>query len=155
MQESKDHGITGDYVVSYKNTAKAGTATIIFKGINEYSGELKKTYKITAQEISNGENALHEGMTMTYTTEEAASKPVTITDLSEITSPYMKGGAKPQISLYYNGITLIPGRDYTVSYKNNTTVPLKLPFPLMVSFGSLCSGKSALVTVVLFLYDTV
>lgn len=122
LQESKDHGITGDYVVSYKNTAKAGTATIIFKGINEYSGELKKTYKITAQEISNGENALHEGMTMTYTTEEAASKPVTITDLSEITSPYMKGGAKPQISLYYNGITLIPGRDYTVSYKNNTTV---------------------------------
>ncbi|MDE6363448.1 MAG: Ig-like domain-containing protein, partial [Lachnospiraceae bacterium] len=122
LRESKDHGVTGDYVVSYKNTAKAGTATIIFKGINEYSGELKKTYKITAQEISNGNNALHEGITMTYTTEEAASKPIVITDLSQITSPYMKGGAKPQISLYYNGMTLIPGRDYTVSYKNNTAV---------------------------------
>ena len=116
LQENKD------YVVSYKNTAKAGTATIVFKGINEYSGELKKTYKITAREISNGDNALHEGMTMTYTTEEAASRPIAVTDLSQITSPYMKGGAKPQISLYYNGMALTAGRDYTVSYKNNTAV---------------------------------
>lgn len=122
LQESKDNGITGDYLISYKNTAKAGTATIIIKGINRYSGELKKTYKITARDISNGNNAPDTDITMTYTTEHTASKAVTVTDLSQITSPYMKGGAKPQISLYYKGMALMPGRDYTVSYKNITAV---------------------------------
>ena len=122
LKESKDNGVTGDYIISYKNTAKAGTATIIFKGINEYSGELKKTYKITAREISNGNNGLGTNITMAYTTEHAAAKPITVTDLSQITSPYMKGGAKPQISLHYNGMALIPGRDYTISYKNHTSV---------------------------------
>lgn len=34
----------------------------------------------------------------------------------------MKGGAKPQISLYYKGMALVPGRDYTISYKNTDAV---------------------------------
>ena len=122
LRESQDNGITGDYLISYKNIDKAGTAAVIIQGINAYSGELKKTYKINAREISNGNNALGTDITMTYTTEHTASKPVTVTDLSQITSPYMKGGAKPQISLYYKGMALVPGRDYTISYKNTNAV---------------------------------
>lgn len=36
-----------DYTISYKNNVKVGTASIIFKGKGNYSGTLKKTFKIT------------------------------------------------------------------------------------------------------------
>ncbi len=122
LNESRDNGVTGDYLVSYTNTAKTGTASIIFKGINEYSGQIKKSYKITGYDISNGSNAPNTSITMAYSTEHKPSKLIPITSLSQITSPYMKGGTKPQIQLYHNGTALIAGRDYTVSYGNNTSV---------------------------------
>ncbi len=36
-----------DYAISYKNNVNVGTATVIFKGKGNYSGTLKKTFKIT------------------------------------------------------------------------------------------------------------
>ena len=105
-----------DYTVSYKNTSRAGTATILFKGINGYSGQLKKTYKITPLELEDST------ITMTYTTQDAADTPIPIKTLSEITSPYMKGSTCPNVQLSLNGTPLIKGKDYTVKYANNKQV---------------------------------
>lgn len=105
-----------DYIVSHENTTKAGTATVIFKGINGYSGQLKKTYKITPLDIND--NAI----TMTYTTQDATDTPIPISTLSQIISPYMKGNTCPNVQLYFNGIPLTKGKDYTVKYTNNKQV---------------------------------
>lgn len=105
-----------DYTVSYANTEKAGTASVIFKGINGYSGQMKKTYKITPLDINDN------AVTMTYTTQDAVSTPIPIRALSQISSPYMKGNTCPDVQLYLNGIALTKGKDYTVKYTNNTQV---------------------------------
>ncbi|MDE7321564.1 MAG: Ig-like domain-containing protein [Lachnospiraceae bacterium] len=117
LRESKDNGVTGDYTVSYINTSNAGTATVILKGINAYSGQIKKTYKIAGFDITDTSD-----ITMLYATEDNPSKLIPVNNLSEIRSPYMKGGAKPQVKLYYRGTALTAGKDYTISYSNNTSV---------------------------------
>lgn len=125
-----------DYTVSYANISKAGTASIIFKGINGYSGQLKKTYKITPLDIRD--NVL----TMTYSTQDAPDNQIKIDTLSEITSPYMKGKTCPNVQLYLNDVPLINGKDYTVKYTNNkqvTTSDLedrKLPTVTVTGKGS-------------------
>ena len=122
LEESKDDGRTGDYVVSYTKTNKVGTATIIFKGINEYTGQLKKTYKITSYNIGPNENGRNDAITMEYYTQDAPDNHKEITELSEITTPYVKGGSKPVVILYFNGIKLTQGKDYTIKYANNNAV---------------------------------
>lgn len=105
-----------DYTVSYSNISKAGTATVVFKGINGYSGQVKKTYKIT------GCNIDYSNITFTYATQDAPNTFTAISNLSQITSPYTKGGTKPQLKLYSNGTALTLGKDYTVKYSNNNAV---------------------------------
>lgn len=122
LKESKDNGLTGDYVVSYSNISKAGTATIIFSGVNEYSGQIKKTYKITGYDISNGTGAPNPSITMAYYAENDPDTVIPVDSISKITSPYMKGKTQPGIVLYYNGTALTCGTDYTVKYTNNTAV---------------------------------
>lgn len=122
LQESKDNGVTGDYIVSYTNISKAGTATIVIKGVNEYSGQIKKTYKITGYNISNGANAPSPAITMAYYTENDPDTIIPVDSIEKITSPYMKGKTKPGIVLYYNGNELTYGTDYTVKFANNTAV---------------------------------
>lgn len=126
LTESKD-GVTGDYVVSYEGAAKkgavkAGTATIVFKGINGYSGQLKKTYKILPCELSGDNLGSGRGFTLSYYTQEEPGAVRNLTDINGITAPYVKGGCKPVILLYCGGKELTQGRDYTVSYKNNNTL---------------------------------
>ncbi|MDO4806222.1 MAG: RICIN domain-containing protein [Coriobacteriales bacterium] len=40
-----------DYTVSYKNNVNAGTATVVFSGINDYAGSVKKTFRIDPMPI--------------------------------------------------------------------------------------------------------
>lgn len=122
LTESRDGGLTGDYVVSYTNTSKVGTAAIVFKGINEYTGQLKKTYKITKYNISPDENGRNDAITMQYYTQDEPDNLKPITTLSEITTPYVKGGSKPAVILYFNGIELTPGKDYKIQYANQNAV---------------------------------
>lgn len=117
LKESNDNGITGDYTVSYTNTSKAGTATVIIKGINEYSGQIKKAYKIAGLDIANASDIF-----MKYATEDNPANLIPIEQLSEIRSPYMKGGTKPQVYLYDGETPLTAGKDYTISYSSNTSV---------------------------------
>lgn len=96
-----------DYTVSYLNNNKAGTATIVFTGINGFSGSLKKKYKIEPYDIKAD-------------TEKAAEidKKIVIRLLDSYA--YTKGGCKPEPTVTFEGKVLKKGTDYTLSYKNNT-----------------------------------
>lgn len=99
-ENPKELSLETDYTVSYSNNVNKGTATILFTGINEYTGTLKKTFKIDAYDV-NGECVVVE---------------------ENIVAPYMKGGAKPVPTITFDGKELVAGTDYTLAYKNNTTV---------------------------------
>lgn len=126
LTQSRD-GVNGDYVVSYEGAAKkgavkAGTAKIVFKGINEYSGTLKKTYKILPCALSEDRVGSSRDFTLSYYTQDAPENVKKLTDLNGITAPYVKGGSKPVILLSFCGEELTQGKDYTVSYKNNNAL---------------------------------
>ena len=94
-----------NYTVSYQNNLKAGTATMVITGRKGFCGTLKKTFKILPYEVKEGDGKL------------VYSVPA---------SPYAKGGAKPEVSVSFRSGSkeqlLEAGRDYTVTYKNNTAV---------------------------------
>ncbi len=123
LEESKD-GVTGDYVVSYagaaqKGAVRSGTATIVFRGINEYSGQLKKTYKILPCEMGEDRIGTGRDFTLSYYTQDAPGDVKPLPTLDGITTPYVKGGSKPVVLLRFRGKELTPGKDYRISYKNN------------------------------------
>ena len=105
----------GKYKIEYQNNINAGKATVIVTGRNGYSGTVKKTFKITPFDIAtNFEN------NFTYA--------------SEISIPYAKGGAKLSDNDLMacfnvkkgNGSSvrvdqLAQGKDFTLTYKKNTT----------------------------------
>ena len=130
LVESTD-GVNGDYVVSYTGAAKrgavkAGTATIVFKGINEYSGQLKKTYRILPYEFKSEQPGIGQDITISYYTQDdpEVEKPAEFDgiNINGITTPYVKGGSKPTILLSFRGQALTPGKDYSISYKNNNAL---------------------------------
>lgn len=150
LVESTD-GVNGDYVVSYagaakKGAVKAGTATIIFQGINEYSGQLKKTYRILPYEWKAEQVGAGQDITVTYYTQDdpEAEKPAGFDGIhiNGISTPYVKGGSKPTVLLFFRGLALTPGRDYSISYRNNdalTTAEMeegKLPAFTLTGRGS-------------------
>ena len=99
-----------DYVVSsYKNNTKVGIATVVFTGIGNYCGTVSKTFKITKAKLTDA--------VLTYTDADG-----NITE--QLTTVYEKNGAKPtsQIILSYNGKYLVNGKDFTVTWKNHTSV---------------------------------
>lgn len=88
-----------DFTVSYSNNVNAGNkAQIIFTGKNRFSGTLKKTYTITPRAISDENISTEDGVI------------------------YKKGGAKPDVAVIVDGVTLKEGIDYTLSYSNNNKV---------------------------------
>lgn len=122
LVESKDNGKTGDYLVSYSGAAKsgavkAGTASIVLKGINEYKGQIKKNYKIQPYPLS--ETEIGGDITLSYHTQDAPETEIPLKDQNGIATPYHKGGSKPVITVVFCGQTLVQGKDYTVSYKRN------------------------------------
>ena len=117
-----------DYKVSYLNDNKAGRATVIFQGVNGYSGTLKKTYKIEPYDIGKDETDLTE-----------ADQQIRI-ELAD-SYAYVKGGCKPEPVVTYQGRVLTKGTDYTLSYKNNSGLndgsnPRKQPIVIVKGKGS-------------------
>lgn len=92
-----------DYTVSYLKNKEVGTATVIFKGISNYSGALKKTFKITPYNVA----------------EDIYSK-IKVND--NITAAYAIGGSKPKPKVYFGTRLLTEGTDYTLRYSNNKAV---------------------------------
>lgn len=113
-----------DYTVSYINNNKAGTATIVFTGINRYTGTLKKTYKITAYDIASAEGK------------------VSVAEIS--TQPYTKGTTTPKPVVTYTDesgtIVLKEKTDYTLTYSNNLKIAdktaLRAPTVTIVGRGN-------------------
>ncbi len=91
-----------DYVYTYKKNVYPGTAQIVFKGVNGYTGSFTKTFRITAKTVS--EQDPHLLMSL------------------DGKIRYTKGGSSPKPVISYNGKLLEEGTDYKLSYKNNTKV---------------------------------
>lgn len=128
-----------DYKLSYSGNTKKGNASVVFKGIGNYSGSVTQKFQITAFNLDDAVNRLPgEGEAVskiggtfgikrvnrngedTYTgTVFKANYTQGFTTYTGLEVTYKKGGVKPTVSLTINGNPLKAGRDYTVTYKNN------------------------------------
>ena len=87
-----------DYEVSYENNIEIGTATVTIKGIGNYAGTKKVTFKITGESLK-----------------KAA--------ISGVTDKVYNGKAQTQtLAVSLNGEPLIEGTNYTVTYADNKNV---------------------------------
>ncbi|HBN56945.1 MAG TPA: hypothetical protein DD414_09230, partial [Lachnospiraceae bacterium] len=84
-----------DYSVRFSGTGKAGTAAATFVGSGEYTGTLKKNFKVQPLVITEND----------ITVAESAA--------------YEKGGARPSVVVRVHGVKLSEGTDYTLTYANN------------------------------------
>ena len=98
-----------DYLISYQNNRKPGTAKLILTGIGAYAGSsVTKTFKVDKLTMSDA--AVSAG-TMSIEGMDAAFT-------------FVKGGVKPQPKVtwkFANGSTetLVLGKDYTLAYAKN------------------------------------
>lgn len=87
-----------DYTVDISNNDAAGTGKATITGIGNYTGTVEKSFAIAACSMS-------------------------AVSISSIESQRYTGSAiSPDVTVTYNGRTLIKGTDYTVSYSNNINV---------------------------------
>ena len=84
-----------DISVTYENNINVGTATIIYTGKNNYTGEIRKNFKITEASITDDMIAVIP--IVTYNTKAHT----------------------PEVTVTFNGSTLEAGKDYEVAYTNN------------------------------------
>ena len=83
-----------DYTVeSYSNNVNAGTATVVLKGLGNYTGTRKVTFKITPVDATGREIHVEDAY-------------------------YTKGGSKPKVTV--EGLS--EGTDYTLKYADNKKV---------------------------------
>ncbi len=92
-----------DYQVSYSKHVQAGNASILFSGINGYTGSIKKTYKIKPYPFDS---------------DQMQSGQVKV--VMDQSYSYVKGGCKPKPVITFNGKELQEKTDYNLSYKYNT-----------------------------------
>ena len=91
------------FTLQFINNVNAGKATLIFTGINGYSGTLKRTIKIDPFDIAaDTEDAFHVEL--------------------ETEVGFCKTGAVPKPVITFNGTVLTEGKDYTLKYANNKKV---------------------------------
>ena len=84
-----------DISVTYENNINVGTATIIYTGKNNYTGEIRKNFKITEASITD--DMIANIPSVTYNTEAHT----------------------PDVTVTFEGSTLEAGKDYDVAYTNN------------------------------------
>lgn len=88
-----------DYeVIGYENNQEIGKATAVIQGIGSYAGTKKVTYKIVGTSINKA------------TVEGIANRV------------YNGSEQKPEITVKVNGVTLVPGQNYTVTYDRTRDV---------------------------------
>ena len=84
-----------DISVTYENNINVGTATIIYTGKNNYTGEIRKNFKITEASITDD----------------------MIANIPSVT--YNTRAHTPEVTVAISGRTLEADKDYTVSYASN------------------------------------
>ncbi len=87
-----------DYTISYENNTNAGTAKITARGINGCFGSVTKEFAIAGRNLSQ----------CTATLPASAA--------------YTGAAIQPQAAVRDGGATLVKGRDYKVTYRNNTNI---------------------------------
>ena len=90
-----------DYTAVYTKNVNAGTATVTATGKGIYTGTVKKTFKITPRLYEEHKNEFRF-------------------DVSD--AVYSKGGAIPEVHVFWNDNELKTGTDYTLKYTNNKKV---------------------------------
>ena len=93
-----------DYRITYTKNKNAGGATMMIQGINAYSGQIKKSFRILPYDLTTDSNDLIRGI----------DKDISIT--------YRKGGCMPEPVLSLRNQKLKKGTDYTVTYQNDRRV---------------------------------
>jgi hypothetical protein len=88
-----------DFSVSYKNNTKAGNATFVITGNNNYSGSKKVKFKIDQYELKDGKDKLK------ITTDKTAM--------------YSKAGAKTSVRILVDGMVLAEKTDYKLTFAKN------------------------------------
>ena len=96
-----------DYTISYKNNVNAGTATMTITGIGNYTGTHTQTFKIYRQNLSE----FKPSVTIQYSNMNYTGKART-----------QNGTTVVKATVNGKVVTLEQGKDYTISYKNNTNV---------------------------------
>lgn len=93
-----------DYTVSYRDNISAGSATVVLTGKGNYTGEKKVTFKIVG-------NPIHKAK-VTKLPKSVVYEGNAVNDLEY------------QVQMVDAGrtVTLVEGQDYTVSYRNNSSV---------------------------------
>ena len=84
-----------DISVTYENNINVGTATIIYTGKNNYTGEIRKNFQITEASITDD----------------------MIANIPSVT--YNTRAHTPDVTVTFNGSPLEAGKDYDVAYTNN------------------------------------
>ena len=88
-----------DYLVTYNNNIKVGTATAVLEGIGKYSGSRTLEYTIVAPEKRD-------------------ITEFTVT-LSQLSYTYDGSAKTPEVTVKNQALTLTKNTDYTVEYTNN------------------------------------
>lgn len=96
------------YTLEYKKNKNVGTATVVVKGKGEYVDSKSTTFKISAY------NAYNDSL-----------NKISITELDNFTKIYVSGGVKVAPQVYFKGVQLKKGKDYTLSHKNYNLVASK------------------------------
>ncbi len=87
-----------DYKISYKSNVSVGKATVTIKGIKEFKGSRKLTFKIKKRSI----------------------KKAKVSGLTE--QGYTGKAVKPDLKIVVAGRTLKEGTDYTLTFANNVNI---------------------------------
>lgn len=127
-----------DYLVSYTgDTTNVGTVTVTYTGIGGYTGTVRKSYRITAYNLT----------TDAKSAEPKVSVSVLDTD-GDNTFSYVKGGVTPLPVVSYNGTVLEANKDYTLRYTNNTTINAKrIPTVTITGKGNFTGSVNATFTI--------
>lgn len=107
-----------DYTLAYSNNRNVGTAKMIITGKGRYTGTVTKTFKIMPCSLENNNAEVQM---------EFANKST-----SQV---YQMGGSKPEVKVTFKGEVLTEGVDYTLKYKNNTSLTPKKGIPTVTVTG--------------------
>ena len=104
-----------DYTITWPEASAAvGSYSVTIKGINNYTGEIVKTYVIN---YGTSENDFDVKVTGTYTYKGSAYSPAGTTNTAETGQAVL---VRKKVGDNENDwITLTPGTDYTLSYRDN------------------------------------
>lgn len=98
-----------NYIVSYGDNVNAGTVNVYVIGTGLYKGNVKKTFKIKPAKFAT--------FTITNAT-ELATTGYPYSSLGVTPEPYLSA----KIDEEHDEVSLVLGRDYTVTYKDNKKV---------------------------------